>query len=73
MTKHDDSGIAVGRDRPVEIEITDEMVQAGVEVLWESGCLVAESIGDTLLIREILDAALLQDRRLDRPAPACTR
>lgn len=37
MTKHDDSATTAGRDRPVEIEITQEMIEAAeafIEVNW---------------------------------------
>ena len=33
MAKHGDSVITVRRDRPVEIEITEEMIEAGIMAL----------------------------------------
>lgn len=44
---------------PEQIKITDEMVEAGVEVLWESGALMRETpMADHLLVSQILESAL---------------
>lgn len=42
----------------IEIEITSEMVEAGVRVARESGFLELESSADSLFVRNILQAAL---------------
>lgn len=48
-----------GRDRPEnEIEITPEMIEAGVDVLIESGILGEEPIRSPL--RVVIEAILLQ-------------
>jgi hypothetical protein len=58
LTKHDTSSSASGRDRPVEIEITPQMIEAGVEVLrvWLDD---DRPMGqDTQLVRELCEAVL---------------
>ena len=45
-------------------EITPEMIEAGVEYLWESGFLEREVPGaDHQLVKGILEAALTEKRR----------
>jgi len=44
-----------------EIEITPEMIEAGVKALWEAGRTDYQADGpDQLLVREILRAAFVQ-------------
>lgn len=59
MTKHDNSPIDSG-DRPLhEIEITPEMIEAGVRCLWASGRWSRESPApDSLFLRELLHRVL---------------
>lgn len=39
-------------------EVTAAMVDAGLQVLYESGLVAVEMSGDYLVVRKILDAAL---------------
>lgn len=43
----------------VRFLITEEMVQAGVEVLWNSGALDVETDADREIVREIYQAMVL--------------
>ena len=41
-----------------EIEITDDMVRAGLEVLWASGLIPGEDPAHAYVVAQILEAAL---------------
>lgn len=43
-----------------EIEVTDEMIRAGVDVLYESGFYDRRTSADKVIIKKILSQALLQ-------------
>jgi hypothetical protein len=53
-----DSDWQAGAHQTGEIEITEEMISAGVSVLWESGRFDPVGPPDRLLVREMLEAAL---------------
>lgn len=50
---------------PKKIEITPQMIQAGLEVLQDSGWLEFESPAQALLVEEILRAALAHETSED--------
>jgi hypothetical protein len=52
MTKHKENAIRPERDRPV-IEITPEMIEAGVNVLIESGALYDDD-ADPVRVRRLV-------------------
>jgi hypothetical protein len=52
MTKQESTDIELGRDRPVEIEVTPAMIEAGVTV-YEQLC---QTYPDYLLVKEIYSA-----------------
>lgn len=59
MTQQRDSDTPQGRDRPV-LEITEEMIEAGMRALHESGIVASEFENDSnrLTVAEVLLAAL---------------
>jgi hypothetical protein len=53
------SGSHCERDGPDEIEITPEMIEAGLCVLWDSGAVENPMDADRILIRKIFLAMSL--------------
>lgn len=46
----------LGAGEPAQVEVTPEMVEAGISVLWASGAVEGELGSDKLLVAEIYRA-----------------
>jgi hypothetical protein len=55
MTKHESTATEIGRDRPVEIEITPAMIEAGADLIieWDSELYSGHFVTPSALAAEV--------------------
>lgn len=58
-----------GAGEPAQIEVTPEMVEAGLVALWASGLVPVEDRAHGFAIKSILEAALASRNKARKAAP----